>query len=192
MTDPQNSPALGIARARPMTRRRSTLSWIAAAVALFLVLVGGVGCSASDSSNEKSEGSSTAGLNTPVQDGKLEFVVTNVQSGVTEVGGDGVLAQQPQGQFVIVSVTVKNTSNQPKSFTASDQQLKDAAGRTFESDPAAAIAVPDNDISVWGSINPGNQIPVKLVYDIPTDAVPATITLHDTMLSKGVSVSLTQ
>ena len=44
---------------------------------------------------------------------------------------------------------------------------------------------------MWDNINPGNSVQVKVVYDMPTDAVPASIKLHDSMLSNGVTVSLT-
>lgn len=132
----------------------------------------------------------TAGLNTAVRDGKFEFVVTGVEAGVTTVGDNPYLAKKAQGQFVIVSMTVKNTGTKPQSFSPSSQKLKDSQGRTFESDSMAQIALGDSDVPVWDNINPGNTVEVKLVFDMPKDAAPATIELHDSMFSGGAKVTL--
>ena len=48
-----------------------------------------------------------------------------------------------------------------------------------------------SDIPVWDNINPGNTVNAKIVFDMPKDANPATLELHDSMLSGGVKVSLT-
>ena len=43
---------------------------------------------------------------------------------------------------------------------------------------------------MWDNINPGNTVEVKVVFDMPKDAVPATIELHDSMFSGGAKVAL--
>ncbi|GIH20983.1 DUF4352 domain-containing protein [Rugosimonospora africana] len=63
----------------------------------------------------------TVGLNQPARDGKFEFTVTNVKYGVAEVG-DQFLSKSAQGQFVEVSVTVKNIGDQPRTFAGSNQK----------------------------------------------------------------------
>lgn len=62
-------------------------------------------------------------------------------------------------------------------------------GRSFETDTSAQIALDNNDIAVWDNINPGNTVDVSLVYDMPAGAVPASIELHDSMFSGGVTVN---
>lgn len=131
-----------------------------------------------------------AGLNTPVRDGKFEFVVTGVEPGLTSVGDNPYLTEEAQGQFVVVTMTVKNTSDQPQSFSPTGQKLFDAENRSFEPDTTAQIALGGSDIPVWDNINPGNAVTVKLVYDMPAGATPASIELHDSMFSGGVSVNL--
>lgn len=130
------------------------------------------------------------GLNTAVRDGKFEFVVSGVEAGIASVGDNPYLAKKAQGQFVIVSMTVKNIGTKPQSFSPSSQKLKDTQGRTFESDSMAQIALGDSDVTVWDNINPGNTVQVKVVFDMPDDAVPATIELHDSMFSGGAKVAL--
>jgi len=133
----------------------------------------------------------TATLNTPVRDGKFEFVVRSVQPGLSEVGDNPFLNQKAQGQFVIVTLSVQNIGDRPQGFSPSNQKLFDTAGRSFETDTSAQIALDNNDIAVWDNINPGNTVDVSLVYDMPVGAVPASIELHDSMFSGGVTVNLT-
>lgn len=133
----------------------------------------------------------TAGLNTPVRDGKFEFVVKTVQPGLTEVGDNPYLREKAQGQFVIVTLSVQNIGDRAQGFSPSNQKLIDAQGRSFESDSSAQIALGDSEIPVWDDINPGNAVDVSLVYDMPAGAVPARIELHDSMFSGGVTVALT-
>ncbi|TYQ10798.1 UNVERIFIED_ORG: uncharacterized protein DUF4352 [Gordonia westfalica J30] len=145
--------------------------------------------SGSDNGDEKTD-EQAAGLNTPVRDGKFEFVVKNVEAGLSSVGDNQFLTEEAQGQFVIVTMTVSNTSKEPKSFSPSDQKLFDTEGRSFEPDTSAQISLGAGDIPVWDNINPGNTVEVKVVYDMPTDAKPASIELHDSMFSDGVKVNL--
>ena len=133
----------------------------------------------------------TATLNTPVRDGKFEFVVTSVQPGLADVGDNPFLNQKAQGQFVIVTLSVQNIGDRPQGFSPSNQKLFDTEGRSFETDTSAQIALDNNDIAVWDNINPRNTVDVSLVYDMPVGAVPASIELHDSMFSGGVTVNLT-
>ncbi|WP_433610916.1 DUF4352 domain-containing protein [Prescottella agglutinans] len=129
------------------------------------------------------------GLNTPVRDGKFEFIVTDVESGLSTVGDNPFLTEKAQGQFVIVTMTVANTSDKPKGLSPDDQEMYDAQGRKFTADVSAGIAL-DSDVSVWDEINPGNNVTMKVVYDMPADAVPAEMELHDSMFSGGTRVVL--
>ncbi|QXW00775.1 DUF4352 domain-containing protein [Rhodococcus globerulus] len=133
---------------------------------------------------------SVPGLNTPVRDGKFEFVVTEIESGLSSLGDNPFLTEKAQGQFVIVTMTVQNTSDQPKSLSPSDQEMYDAKGRKFSADTSAAFSL-DTDVAIWDEINPGNAVTMRVVFDMPTDAVPAEIELHDSMFSGGTRVSLT-
>ncbi|MBU8827080.1 DUF4352 domain-containing protein [Mycolicibacterium goodii] len=140
---------------------------------------------------ETKQAEPAATLNTPVRDGKFEFVVRSVQSGLADVGDNPYLNQKAQGQFVIVTLTVQNIGDRPQGFSPSNQKLIDTEGRSFETDTSAQIALDDNDIAVWDNINPGNTVDVSLVYDMPVGSVPASIELHDSMFSGGATVNLT-
>ncbi|MFC4603145.1 DUF4352 domain-containing protein [Rhodococcus kronopolitis] len=132
---------------------------------------------------------SAAGIGNPVRDGKFEFTVTNVESGLSELGDNPYLVEKAQGQFVVVTMTVLNTSDKPKSISPGSQKLFDAQGRTFTADPTAALNL-DTDVAIWDEINPGNSVTMKIVYDMPADAAPASMELHDSMFSGGAKVNL--
>lgn len=185
-------------------KKKKKWPWILGILVVLIVIIavatsgGGDDSDNTASSNNSSssdqggsgDGESTPGLNTPVRDGKFEFVVTNVESGLKSVGENEFLTEEAQGQFVVVTMTVENTSKEPKDFSPTSQKLVDAEGREFEPDTSAQIALGGSDIPVWDNINPGNKVEVKLVYDMPADAKPAGIELHDSMFSNGVKVNL--
>ncbi|MCX4098085.1 DUF4352 domain-containing protein [Nocardia sp. alder85J] len=135
------------------------------------------------------EARATAGPNTPVRDGKFEFTVTAVQSGVSTVGDNPFMRKTAQGAYTIVSLTVKNISNVPYGFSPSDQDLFDAQNRKFGNDAAAAMNLQANT-SLYADINPGNAITAQVAFDLPADAAPDHIVLHDSMFSGGTTVSL--
>jgi hypothetical protein len=130
----------------------------------------------------------TAKVGTAVRDGQFEFTVTKVEKGVASVGAD-FLAEKAQGQFVLVHVTVKNIGAKPQTLIDSVQKVRDGEGREFTTDSTAAIVIKGNDV-FFNEINPGNAVKGTLVYDMPKGAKPASIELHDSMFSGGVTVTL--
>lgn len=131
---------------------------------------------------------SRPGIGAPARDGKFEFTVTKVEDGVSEVGSE-FLKETADGQFVLVHISVKNIGDESQTLFDSEQQLKDAQGRSFSTDSGASISMPDNDVWI-NEINPGNTASGVLVYDMPADAEPTEIELHDSMFSGGVTVAL--
>lgn len=128
------------------------------------------------------------GVGDAVRDGKFEFTVTKVETGVESVG-DEFLSQEAQGQYVLVHMTVENIGDEAQMFDGSNQELTDTEGRTHQSDGSAAIYLGDAN-SFLTDINPGNSVEGTVVFDIPADATPASLALHDSFLSGGVDVAL--
>ncbi|MFT4124878.1 MAG: DUF4352 domain-containing protein [Gordonia sp. (in: high G+C Gram-positive bacteria)] len=197
-------PQFGTPLLPPPPKKKRKWPWIVGAVVVLLIIIavatsgggdagtdspatapGASGATAGDGGDEQ-----PAALNTPVRDGKFEFVVTNVESGLDSVGDNPYLTEQAQGQFVIVTITVKNIGDRAQGFSPTSQKLFDAQGRSFEPSTTAQIALGDSDIAVWDNINPGNTVTAKVVYDMPDGASPATIELHDSSFSGGVEVAL--
>lgn len=84
---------------------------------------------------------------------------------------------------------VKNIGDEAQLFDGSSQNLLDTKGRTHSADSEAAIYL-DESNSFLNEINPGNKVDGVVVFDIPKDATPATLELHDSMFSGGVQVAV--
>ncbi|MBO1754773.1 DUF4352 domain-containing protein [Allobranchiibius sp. CTAmp26] len=137
----------------------------------------------------KSATKKSPGLNTPVKDGMLQFVVTKVRTGVPSVG-DQYLGQKAQGKFVLVSVTITNQGKDSQTLSDSDQKVKDSQGRTFSADSTADAYITGNQV-LFSEINPGNSTHGVFAFDMPVGATPVSIELHDTsFFSDGATVSL--
>lgn len=129
------------------------------------------------------------GIGQEVRDGKFGFVVTGVETGITTLGDNPYLQKDALGQFVLVSVTVTNVSDKAQSYFGSNQKLIDIQGREFENDAMAAINL-EAETAIGGDINPGLSQNITIVFDIPADAVPATLEVHDSVFSGGAEISL--
>ncbi|WP_392424853.1 DUF4352 domain-containing protein [Barrientosiimonas humi] len=146
---------------------------------------------AADDAKPVAKKDSLPGLNAPVRDGKFEFTVTKVETGKTQIG-DQYVGEKAQGQFTLVTVTVKNIGDEPQTLIDTEQQLTDGSGRQYTSNTMAALLLPGNENAFITDINPGNNIKAVLVYDMAKGAKPTTIQLHDSMFSGGVKVDLTK
>lgn len=123
-----------------------------------------------------------AGLGQEVHDDGLAFVVTNIRPLSAEMAGKGVA----------VLMTVKNTGSSAHAYAAADQKLIDTDGREFSVDTDALIKDSDEPGAVLrADINPGVQLDVGLIFDMPPDAKPARVVLHESSRSTGVVVRLT-
>lgn len=131
--------------------------------------------------------SAPAGIGEPVQVGDFEVTVTGIEQGITHVGHEQ-LGADPQGQFVIVSVSVTNTGTTAEYFFADNQKLIDEQGREHSSSSAAVHL--DQGQVLLQQINPGNTLEGALLYDIPVDAVPQTLTVSGGMFQDGTEIAL--
>lgn len=129
-----------------------------------------------------------ARMNQPVRDGKFEFVVTKVKCGVSKVG-ESFLAKNAQGQYCLVTTTVKNIGKEPQMLSDSGQKAFDANGAEYATDEAGLYANKNGEVFL-NNINPGNKVTAILVWDIPKGAKLTKVELHDSVFSGGVEVSL--
>jgi hypothetical protein len=129
------------------------------------------------------------GLNKPVRDGKFEFTVKSVTCGKT-VEGDEFLSKKAQGQFCEVKLTVKNIGDKPQYFDGSSQKAKGTTGVEYGNDGVAEIYANQDNETFLNEINPGNQTQGILIFDIPKGAKIASLELHDSAFSGGVTVKV--
>ena len=175
--------------------RHKFLSALGALVIIVIIIITMTsGGSSSDNAGSSGGGATTSangktavGIGTPVRDGKFEFTVTAVDPGKGTIGKEP-LSKTAQGQFVLVHVTVRNIGNKQQFFDQSSQKMIDQQGRQLSPDTTAGVYVDPNNF--LAQINPGNSVEGLLVYDIPKDAVPTKLELHDSPFSSGVTVQL--
>lgn len=145
--------------------------------------------SAKATDKQPTKAASAAGIGDKVRDGSFEFTVKTVTCGVQQVG-DSYLNKKAQGQFCVISLKVTNIGDDSSVFNDSDQKLINSRQQTFSTDSEAAIYLDDSN-SFLEEINPGNSVTGKIVFDIPKNAKPETLELHDDRLfSGGAEVSL--
>lgn len=132
----------------------------------------------------------TAKVGEAANDGKFQFTISSITCGKTSVGTNQYLTKQPQGQYCLLSVSVKNIGDQAQSLLSSNQYLFNANGQKYSADDTATIYNAPNGTSWYNDINPGNSVTGAIVFDIPKDQTPATAELHDSAFSGGVKVNL--
>ncbi len=115
-----------------------------------------------------------------VRDGTFDFTVTEVNRSRT------FRDQRAQGVYVIVALTVKNIGVEPVMFQWSAQQLRDSIGRQY----SPIFMVPSLFGNVVNAIDPGQEVPIKLPFDVPPGTKPTQIVLHEARSSDGAPVNL--
>jgi len=128
----------------------------------------------------------TAGLGVPVRDGQLEFTVRSWRCGVRQLGR-GLFTREPQGQFCLAEVRARNIGSDARTLFEAWEKLRDG-GKTYSADFPARFFVGKQ--TLWDQVNPGNTVRGTLVFDIPTDARPEGLELHDGPVSGGALVPL--
>lgn len=126
-------------------------------------------CSMATSSTKSDPSAATAGIGTPVRDGKFEFVVSKVDT--------------TDPALIRVHVNVTNIGNEAQHWSSGNQKLL-AGGKEFESD------LWETDGSTMDELNPGLSADAVLGFKVPPGTVPDAIELHDSMFSQGAKVSL--
>jgi len=119
-------------------------------------------------------------------DGPLSFSVTGVETGTTVSSTDAPVEKTAQGEYIVVRMSVINTSDAPVDWVGMFQKLH-AGGTTYNIDDEATFYVGGG----YTQIPPGAEVLVGLAYDVPPGTVAESIELHVDPLSPGVQVPLT-
>ncbi|MGY1945725.1 protein kinase domain-containing protein [Nocardia asiatica] len=208
----QRRPGVPVPRRRPRRRRGLLSKMIGALVVVFLApFAFAAGCVALIAAGSRTGDAGTAApslppsavavehpgppgddgapdpvVGTPVRDGKFEFVVTKVDTGVSRVG-----LQTAAGSFLIVTLAVRNISDETKWFLPLGQRLLDSQSTAFDHNATATIwQNTQQRLGYSFELRPGQSATTQLVFDLPAAATPGHLELHDFVLSNGVRVRL--
>ncbi|MBG0560752.1 DUF4352 domain-containing protein [Actinoplanes aureus] len=161
--------------------------WIAGGVVMTLALIG-FGVWAVVTADRRP---ATMGRHVPngAVAGNFEFAVTSLRCGVSSVGPDD-LQQLPGGQFCLLGVTVKNTGTEPELFDSGAQRVYDANGVAYAVADQAAVFLNDRSPTLLNEILPGDTVAGVLPFDVPTDAQLSEVSVHGSMSTPGVRMTL--
>ncbi|MFZ0834304.1 MAG: DUF4352 domain-containing protein [Mycobacterium sp.] len=110
----------------------------------------------------------------------FSYTVTNVTT------ADTFASHSPGGVWKVVAFTVKNITMGPQEWRGETQVLQDGQGRSFKPDWAIFDPISFNNSS---EINPGNQLSVRMAFDVPADMQPATMEFSDSYGSLTVDLT---
>jgi eukaryotic-like serine/threonine-protein kinase len=122
------------------------------------------------------------------RDGDLEFVVTGLHCGATQLGEPPV-TKAAQGQFCVLAVRVTDRGRKAGRVWAGSQRLLDAAGKEYRADDWSFVYYADSR-PLTADINPGNMVTGSLVFDVPAGVTFTRLVVRDTPLSFGTKITL--
>ncbi len=133
----------------------------------------------------------TAKIGESARDGKFEFTVKGIKCNEPSVtDNSGYFTKTAQGQYCLLTLSVKNIGDQQQYFSQGDQKLLNVSGQQFSVDTSATLTK-SNNADIWlAQINPGNSVEGTLVFDLPKDQAPVAAQLHDSAFSSGIKIDL--
>jgi Domain of unknown function (DUF4352) len=129
------------------------------------------------------------GLNTPVRDGKFEFVVTSVSCGHKSVGV-GPISAKAKGRYCLVDLSVENVSSSGQLLLDGIQRGFDAEGTSYTPDSGAGVIANTGLSILISTIDPGQKVTGTIVFDVPNGVEITKLELHDSAFSQGATVTI--
>ncbi|MDT3439189.1 serine/threonine-protein kinase [Pseudofrankia sp. BMG5.37] len=121
------------------------------------------------------------------RDGGLQFTVEGVECGVEQLGPD-FLARRANGQFCLVTMTIRNVGESSRQLQNANQYAYDSTGGRHSADYLSRFYLLGE--TVWQSAGPGASIHGRLVFDIPRGARLNRLQLHGSSTGTGVSIPI--
>lgn len=149
-------------------------------------------CGSTTTADKAKAVATAAPAGSAVRDGKFEVQVLDIAKARQASSPDGnqFMIAKAQGEFIILTLNVKNIGDEQQSFFTDNQKLIDANGKEYGSSSEADMYLNSGGAGSFTEINPGNSIQVRVAFDVPTGTVPKALEVHDSMLSGGSVVAL--
>ena len=124
-------------------------------------------------------GATTPGIGEPVRDGSFQFVVQGVRRASA---ADDVGPLEPDGERILVDLTVTNIGLQPARFFNDSASLV-IDGKQHSADTMASVYLSPESAE---DIQPGLSIDVATPFDVPVGSVPEAILLDGDIFDSSV------
>jgi serine/threonine protein kinase len=183
----------------PQLRSRRRLRTVLAAVALVPLALAATWWAVARPDDTRPEAAETAtqvrDTSTPstspspggFTDGPMQFTVDGVACGVTHLGL-GLLTGQVDGDFCLVTMTVRNSGTTAQRLDNANQYAYDSRGQPHTADYAARFYLPGGGI--WATADPGASLRGTMAFAVPDGARLERLELHTRQDSGGVSIPL--
>ena len=125
-------------------------------------------------------------LGTATEVGDFSVTISEVTPGITSVGNQ-YLGAKPQGQYVVVKLTVTNNGKTAQYFTDSNIKLVDSQDREHSSS-SDSIYLEDNVLVK--EINPGNTLSGTVLFDVPADAALKAVKVEGGLFDRAKMVAV--
>lgn len=171
------------------TRGRTYTPWWAFALAVLagLGLIAAFVSSASSAPLlSDSAQTEVRGRSVPVQDGKLEYSVLDVDTGVPAVGDPYFGASPSSGAFTVVTLSITNRSDQIVTFDPSYVVGVQLSGDRLPSDREASYYADDR---MPPPLHPGQEMTTKVAFDVPEGSRITGVQVHDSVFSRGAIIT---
>lgn len=171
----------------PDEQRWKMWAWVGGGVVTALALIAfGVWAVATA---ERIPGSRPEAVSGGARTGNFTFAVGELRCGVESIGPVG-LEQRPSGQFCLLGVTVTNTGTEPQLFDSGAQRAYDTNGVAYAVADQAAVFLNDRNPTLLNEIAPGEAVYGVLPFDVPEDAQLIEVSVHASMSTPGVRITL--
>jgi hypothetical protein len=98
---------------------------------------------------------------------------------------DAPVEKTPQGEYIVVHMTVLNSGDAQATYLGTLQKLK-AGGTTYSIDDEATFYLNGG----LAELAPGDHADVAVAFDVPPGTTPESIELHADPMGPGVEVPL--
>ena len=88
-----------------------------------------------------------------VRDGKFEFQVLDISRAktVSDPTGNPYMTTTAQGEFIVITLSVRNTGDEPRSYFGTNQKFIDAASREYGASSQADFWMNGVAAAQWGT-----------------------------------------
>jgi Domain of unknown function (DUF4352)/Protein of unknown function (DUF2510) len=135
---------------------------------------------------------SVAPAGSVVRDGTMEFRVENISRSRTvgDPSGNPFLTSTADGEFVVIALSIRNVGDHTVNYFGHNQKLIDADGQAHDAAHDADTIMNAGDRNPMGAIRPGEELRVRLGFDLPPGTPLFALELHSADQSDGTLVRI--